>query len=567
MKLWVSYLLFILSILVISTGWGAPSGYNELMDEDGNVRAHYQQVYSIYSKIKSKAKKEIAEKTTNDFMGDNALFPIPRLFTKEEYKLIQEGVEQRGNALRLFLRDHYSGDKEYLKQKVIPEKIIQNIIKRTGEQSFEGLIRPQDISFWYGPDIIRGPDGKFKVLEDNLGFIGGMGDLKLASESLLERVPEYKSVLKKPNSAQFYKNLIARYRERMDNPEDAIVLVNYPESYYADNEDYRVTNLFNDQNVKIYNLPETNSEMKPSKLTNELGIDKHTIQDIKVVSDGVFYIDSDSNQRVKIGLLIFNLDSHVIDPNHEKSYALKIISEAYEHLDEGLYHAQRKRINAFLDKEDYVTLEKYLRAKSPYEISYNTQQGVRGALDAVAAGKVKAVNLPGTGFVEDKEFYLYVEDIIRYYLDEEPIIRNIETQSFAILNKQGVFELNQTLFKSVFKAIKKNVIKKVNGRGGEGVTIGAKATKSQIELAKKEIACTPSLFIKQKYTPPSNLGEYIIDNRAISDVGPNSVYVAPIPWGRGVIRKGGDGKVNISASGSETVSFIVNDCGKVLTKL
>eukprot|EP00494_Astrolonche_serrata_P004835 UN04850 len=39
--------------------------------------------------------------------------------------------------------------------------------------------------FWYGPDLVRGSNGVFYVCEDNIGYVGGLGDLACSKESLL----------------------------------------------------------------------------------------------------------------------------------------------------------------------------------------------------------------------------------------------------------------------------------------------------------------------------------------------------------------------------------------------
>ncbi len=53
--------------------------------------------------------------------------------------------------------------------------------------------------------------------------------------------------------------------------------------------------------------------------------------------------------------------------------------------------------------------------------------GVPGLMEAYSRGRVALANAPGTGVADDKAVYAYVPDIIRYYLDEDPIINNVPT--------------------------------------------------------------------------------------------------------------------------------------------
>jgi uncharacterized circularly permuted ATP-grasp superfamily protein len=53
--------------------------------------------------------------------------------------------------------------------------------------------------------------------------------------------------------------------------------------------------------------------------------------------------------------------------------------------------------------------------------------GVRGLMRAYRAGRVAIANAPGTGVADDKLIYAYVPEMIRYYLDQEPIIENVPT--------------------------------------------------------------------------------------------------------------------------------------------
>lgn len=63
----------------------------------------------------------------------------------------------------------------------------------------------------------------------------------------------------------------------------------------------------------------------------------------------------------------------------------------------------------------------------PLEFNEKSVLGVAGIMAAYRKGNVNIVNAPGTGIADDKAIYIYVPDMIKYYLDEEPLLKNIET--------------------------------------------------------------------------------------------------------------------------------------------
>jgi uncharacterized circularly permuted ATP-grasp superfamily protein len=113
--------------------------------------------------------------------------------------------------------------------------------------------------------------------------------------------------------------------------------------------------------------------------------------------------------------------------------------------------------------------------------------GVRGLMEAYAAGRVAIANAPGTGVADDKLIYAYVPDMIRYYLAEEPIIENVPTYICARPEDQAY----------VLAHLKDLVVKAVGEAGGYGMLIGPHADPAEILSFADKIKADPRNFIAQ----------------------------------------------------------------------
>ena len=114
--------------------------------------------------------------------------------------------------------------------------------------------------------------------------------------------------------------------------------------------------------------------------------------------------------------------------------------------------------------------------------------GVPGIMDAYRAGNVAIVNAPGNGVADDKGIYYFVPKMIRYYLNEEPILKNAPTYlPFYEEDCKYVLEHLDTL-----------VIKDVAEAGGYGVVFGSDLTKEQLSEFKKRIETESRRFIAQE---------------------------------------------------------------------
>ena len=113
--------------------------------------------------------------------------------------------------------------------------------------------------------------------------------------------------------------------------------------------------------------------------------------------------------------------------------------------------------------------------------------GVAGLMDAMQAGNVTVINMPGTGVADDKAVYTYVPEMIRFYLGETPILSNVET-----------YRCNQPDdLAYVLANIADLVVKEVQGSGGYGMLIGPTSTKGEIEAFAEKLRANPGNYIAQ----------------------------------------------------------------------
>lgn len=113
--------------------------------------------------------------------------------------------------------------------------------------------------------------------------------------------------------------------------------------------------------------------------------------------------------------------------------------------------------------------------------------GVPGLMRAWKAGNVALANAPGAGVADDKVVYAYVPEMIRYYLNEEPILPNVETYLCS----------NPDHLDYVLKHLAELVVKPANESGGYGMLVGPHATAKEVEAFRKVVIGNPRNYIAQ----------------------------------------------------------------------
>jgi uncharacterized circularly permuted ATP-grasp superfamily protein len=180
--------------------------------------------------------------------------------------------------------------------------------------------------------------------------------------------------------------------------------------------------------------------------------------------------------------------------------------------------------------------------------------GVPGIYGAYRTGHVAIVNAMGNGVADDKAVYSYVPAMIKYYLNEEPILKNVPTYQLGEPDNR----------KLVFDSMDKMVIKKTNESGGYGMLIGSAATEKEMDAFKIAIEEDPRSFIAQPIISLSSAPCYIngvlqprrVDLRPYALYGPDGIDIVPGGLTR-VALKEGSLVVNSSQGGGSKDTWVL----------
>src|SRR5579863_7467898 len=181
--------------------------------------------------------------------------------------------------------------------------------------------------------------------------------------------------------------------------------------------------------------------------------------------------------------------------------------------------------------------------------------GVPGLVGAYLAGNVTIANAIGTGIADDKAIYSYVPDLIRFYMSEEPLLKNVPTYRCREAGS----------LKYVMERLDELVVKEVNGSGGYGMLVGPHSTAAQREQFGAKIMADPTNYIAQPTlalsTCPASFESGVsprhVDLRPFVLSGADGVRIVPGGLTR-VALKEGSLVVNSSQGGGTKDTWIVD---------
>jgi len=396
--------------------------FDEMFEADSKVRPNYEGLRTRLEGIESDTLHVLQQATDkaqlllgmtfnvyNDSKGIERILHLdilPRIIKGSEWDTLAQGLAQRIKALNLFISDVYN-DQHVFKDKVIPKDLVLSSACYLKECL--GLQPPEGVwSHISGTDLIRGNDGTFYVLEDNLRCPSGVSYMLENREILKRTFPElFERLQVRP--IHNYSHYLRDTLESLTPVNPACIVVLTP---------------------GIYN----SAYFEHAYLAQQMGAELVEGRDLVVKDDRVYMFTTKGLQQVDV--IYRRVDDDFIDPSVFRKDSLL---------------------------------------------------GTAGLFQAYLKGNVVLVNAPGAGVADDKAVYAYIPRLIRYYLDEEPLLDNIKTYicSEAADERYVVEHIDQL------------VVKQTDGSGGYGMLIGPHATKAEQQAFVKKIKANPRNYIAQ----------------------------------------------------------------------
>ncbi len=345
--------------------------------------------------------------------------PVPRIITAAEWAPLAAGLAQRVRALDRWCADVY-GRRAIVRDGVVPPRVVETT--ETYEPELQGL----EVPLWVGIaglDVVRAPDGRFLVLEDNLRTPSGMA-YALAARVVTER-----------------------FLEPTSRP-----------------------------------LP---------------------LDDLADLLWGALIAATGSDRRPRAAVLTDGPDNAAHWEHARLAELLEVPLVDLDDFEPGAFEAVYRRTDG-----DRLADATGRRLVEPWR-----------------AGRLGLVNAFGIGVGDDKLAHAYVEDMVRYYLGEEPLVRSVRTYD---LGRPDVLEEALDRFEEL-------VIKPRALYGGKGVVICPHAEAEDIEATRSAVVASPGEYIAQELITLSchptvidgRLEPRHVDLRPFVFLGPDGAGVLP----------------------------------------
>ncbi len=310
--------------------------YDEAYLDDGEPRPQYAELLGDLrdpAELVAEVKARLRSRGVSFGPAADGLFaldPLPRVITSAEWSELQAGVVQRLRTLDAFVADVY-GEGRALAAGVVPRAAIE------GSPHYEPTMHGATVSRWVaftGVDVIRCPDGRFRVIEDQVRMPSGMAYAVVAREILL--------------------GLLAI------DPPDTDLTPSYGELARAVRE-AAPAGVDEPRIVLLCEGPSAAAWWEHELLARELGAPVVTIDDLEVRGGG----------------LVARLDGQA-----------RGVDVVYQRTDEDRFSG------------------------TPLEL----------LVEPCRAGRLGVVNAPGAGVSDDKLVNAHFDDLVRFFLDEEPLL-------------------------------------------------------------------------------------------------------------------------------------------------
>ncbi|HEX2102604.1 MAG TPA: circularly permuted type 2 ATP-grasp protein [Solirubrobacteraceae bacterium] len=394
--------------------------YDEAFAAPGTPRPHYADLLAalagmdlaaLRAAVNERVEAEGVTFTTDDGTQAFVIDPVPRILPADEWAALAAGLEQRVRALNAFVVDAY-GQRRIVEAGLMGAEVIDTA------EGYEADLRgalpagPPPVGV-AGLDVVRAPDGRLRVLEDNArtpsGFTYAVAARRAVVRALNGTGPE-----PEPLSERLYALL-----------RDALCAA----------------------------APEGRD---PS---------------IVVLSDGpsgaAWYEHAEVARRLEVPVV-----------------TLADLERRGNHLEVRLEDGRRRPVDVVYRRCEEDRLRDARGDLTPV---------AEALLEPWLAGRVGVVNAFGTGVADDKLVYGYVEEMIRFYLGEAPLLEAVPTLD----PRYGdVLEL-------ILDDLRAYVVKPRMGHGGKGVVVGAHADEATLERLRADLARDPGAYVAQPIVPLS----------------------------------------------------------------
>jgi uncharacterized circularly permuted ATP-grasp superfamily protein len=392
-----------------------PRFYDEALKADGAIRPGYEGIVGALAAADLGAVTAAVGRTTAALgvsFGEGRkrrpfqLDAVPRVVEASEWHGLAVGMRQRARALNAFIADVY-GDRRIVAAGVMPARVIETA--EGYEPELVGVVAPGGHAPVVGFDLVRGGDGRFSILEENLRTPSGLGYSRAARLIIDEAVP------------------CAPPGERLDPAA----------SYAALGEAIRAAapDGGGDPSAAVLSDGPANSAWyEHRELARALDIPVVTPRSLRP-RKGRLFADVETGRPKEVQVLYRRTDEDALrDARGEPTWIAELL----------LAHLRR--------------------------------------------GTLGVVNAPGAGVGDDKLIHAYVDDMVRFYLEQEPLIPAARSYDLSVPDAR----------EEVLKRLDELVVKPRGGYGGVGVVIGRQATPDQLEYVAGVIRAQPEALIAQE---------------------------------------------------------------------
>jgi len=453
-----------------------PEGfYDEALLPDGSPRPEYGEVLAAVLEDPAGAVERVRRKleatgavfgggeSTAPFVVD----PVPRIIDRAEWQHLGAALAQRASALNSFIADVY-GDGRIIRAGAVPARAV------SGGEHFEprmlGADLPHAPATVIGFDVIRGADGRLKVLEDNLRTPSGLAyaeAARYACDAWLDDPVGSRRRALNPTFAALREAL--RSAAPMVGAEPNVALLS--------------------------DGPRNSAWYEHRELADRLGIPVLTPERLRR-RRGRLYADLGRGRDEEVHVIYRRTDADtLLDRNRRPTWISDLL------------------------------------------------------LGPIQAGTVSVVNAFGSGVADDKLSHAYVEEMIRFYLGEEPLIESVPTLDLGEADARA----------AAFERADDLVFKPRSGFGGAGVVFGSDLDQSGYRRLRRLVAKSMDGFVAQEVIAlsrhPTAVGGVLeprhVDLRVFAVTVGDRPAVVPAPltrvsFGKGSLvvnsSKGGGGK-------------------------